>query len=298
MTAGFCLASNGSFRLFLSVAIGLSSIIGSACVFNNYIDRYTDKKMARTKDRPLAAGDISTAQAICLGTCLGIAGLTVLILTTSLLTCSLAACGLLIYTIVYGKGKYRSSYGTILGSLSGGIPPLVGYVSVTHAIDVHGIMLFLTMICWQMPHFYALALKRIDEYEATSVVILPRTKGSHVTKIHMTLYIVAFILCSLSFFTFGMLETWCAIGVGLLGCAWLSLSVQGFWTHNEKQWAQHMFQWSLVVITTFSLALCLKTPSHPNQEARLASHLRTTERFDSHIEKVLGRPVLQRLILP
>ena len=106
-TAGFALASKGHFDLilFLKVFAGLGFVIGSACVFNNYIDRETDKKMDRTKNRALAKGLISEKSAIFFAIALGVMGLLVLWLTTNLLAVSVAALGFVIYVALYSFWK-------------------------------------------------------------------------------------------------------------------------------------------------------------------------------------------------
>ena len=129
---GFILASKSQVYpfdgcLFLVTLIGLSLLIASACVFNNYLDRNIDKMMARTKNRALARGVISAPKAIIFAVFLGLFGILFLLLCTSLLTITIALAGFFIYVILYSLSKHRSSYATAIGSISGGIPPAVGY---------------------------------------------------------------------------------------------------------------------------------------------------------------------------
>ena len=130
---GFALASRGDFNpwLFLTTMIGLGFVIASACVFNNAIDREHDRKMDRTKNRPLATGAISLKNAIVFAVILGILGAVTLGYFTNLLTAATAVFGVLVYVLLYSFSKYQSIHGTLVGSISGAVPPVVGYCAVT-----------------------------------------------------------------------------------------------------------------------------------------------------------------------
>lgn len=154
-TAGFLLASKGDIDwwLFFATLIGLSLIIASACVFNNYIDREIDQKMTRTKNRALAKGLIPVQRAITFAICLGLIGVAFLDLYTNPLTLLVALTGFFVYVVVYGICKRRSVYGTLVGSIAGGVPPVVGYCAVSNQFDTGALLLFTTVALWQMPHF-------------------------------------------------------------------------------------------------------------------------------------------------
>jgi protoheme IX farnesyltransferase len=108
-----------------------------------------------------------------------------------------------------------------------------------------------------MPHFFSIAIYRIHEYTAASVPVLPITKGIHVTKVHMVLYIIAFTVAALLLTAFGYTGYAYLIGAALLGSAWLYLSIKGFKAVNDHLWARKMFQFSLVLITALSLMISL-----------------------------------------
>jgi protoheme IX farnesyltransferase len=180
----------------LLTLIGLSFVIASSCVFNNYIDRHVDAKMARTKKRALATGEISIKNALIFGILLGLIGGSLLLIYTNLLTFFIAFAGFLIYVFPYSFGKYRTSYGTLIGSIAGAAPPLVGYCAVSNHFDLGALILFLIVVFWQMPHFYAIALYRFNDYSRAGIPVLPVKKGAYVTKMHMVLYTVAFIIAA------------------------------------------------------------------------------------------------------
>ncbi len=254
---GFALASKGTFNLplFFATLIGLAFIIASACVFNNYIDRDTDKKMKRTKDRGLATGAISAYGAILFGVILGILGALVLYTFTNLITVSVALVGFFVYVILYSFSKYYSIHGTIVGSVAGAIPPVVGYCAVSNRIDAAAVILFFMMVMWQMPHFFAIAIYRIDDYMEASIPVMPVIRGMRETKIYMMLYVIAFTTVSILLTVYGYTGISYLVIVALLGVAWIRLCAKGFSCKNDKLWARQMFIFSLVVVMTLYVTI-------------------------------------------
>jgi heme o synthase len=254
---GFALASQGNFNivLFLLTMVGLCLIIGSACVFNNYTDRSYDAKMDRTKNRALVKGIISVKSALFFAVILAFFGFSTLYLYTNLLTASIALTGFFFYVVMYSFWKYRSTYGTLIGSIAGALPPVIGYCAVSNQFDMAAFLLFTIMVFWQMPHFYAIAMFRLKDYTAASIPVLPVKKGMHVTKVHMLFYTIGFIIVSLLPIVYGYTGYAYLAVISLVGLAWLYLCIKGFKAENDTQWARGMFRFSLVVIMAFSLML-------------------------------------------
>lgn len=259
--AGFFLASKGqvNFGLFVATLIGISLVIAAACVFNNYIDRGIDKKMARTAKRALVSGAISERNALIYGAVLGVAGFVLLALYTNLLTVFLALLGMFFYVVVYGIGKRQSIYGTEVGSISGAIPIVVGYCAVTNSFDAGAWILFLIMVFWQMPHFYAIATYRLKDYASAGLPVLPVKKSMDETKARMSVYILAFMLTSLMLTAFGYAGYTYAAVVTALGAYWLHLALKGFETHDDEKWARKVFGFSLIIIMALSIMLSLNS---------------------------------------
>jgi protoheme IX farnesyltransferase len=256
---GFALASRGHLDgwLFFLTLMGLSFVIASSCVFNNYIDRHVDAKMARTKNRALATGEISIKNALIFGLLLGLIGGSILLIYTNLLTFSIAFAGFLIYVFPYSLGKYRTSYGTLIGSIAGAAPPLVGYCAVSNHFDLGALILFLIVVFWQMPHFYAIALYRFKDYSRAGIPVLPVKKGAYVTKMHMVLYTVAFIMAAVMLTVMGLTGYFYFATAILLGLVWLGLCLKGFMARNDAVWARQVFLFSLVVITGLCIAMAV-----------------------------------------
>lgn len=254
---GFALAARGSFDVFLFIAavLGLGFLIGSSCVFNNYIDREADRKMERTRNRGLATGAVSSFGAILFATALGLIGTAILLRFTNRIAVAFALTGFFVYVILYSYSKYYSLHGTLIGTIAGAIPPVVGYCAVSGRVDAGAWILFLMMVLWQMPHFFAIAIYRIDDYVEASIPILPSKKGMRYTKIEMMLYIVAFTAASLALPAFGYTGKGYAAIVLFLGSLWVWLCARGFNCKDDRMWARQMFLCSLIVIMALFIAI-------------------------------------------
>lgn len=239
--------------------VGIMLVIAAACVGNNYLDRDIDKAMARTRQRALVAGTISGRAALLYGLILLATGSLVLGSATTGLALLMALAGFVAYVGLYTWAKRRTAYGTLLGSISGAIPPLVGYAAVTGRLDGTAGLLFLTVGCWQMPHFYAIALYRQSDYRAAHIPIWPLRKGRTSTKYQMVIYAFLFAVVSLLLGRIARLGWSYTIIMALAGLYWLGRALQGLWTVTdaESRWARRMFLDSLVIILIFSILLAV-----------------------------------------
>lgn len=257
LAAGFWLASKGNvnYLLFLQTLLGLGFIIASACVLNNLIDKKLDAKMERTKNRPIAKGSISDTQALLFALALYAAGTFTLYEFTNLLSTFLANIGFWIYVALYSPLKSRTVLATAIGSIAGAVPPVVGYTAVTNELDMGAILLFLILVLWQMPHFFSIALYRLDDYTRANIPLLPIVKGVYRTKVHMVIYIVAFMIAVSLLTLYGYTGNLFLGIVFTMGLIWLGLSFYGFTVYNDKEWGKQMFRFSLVLITIMCLTL-------------------------------------------
>ncbi len=221
-------------------------------MFNNYIDRDIDRLMARTKNRALVKGDITVKNAMIFGTCLGLIGIIFLALYTNILTLSLALFGGFAYVVLYSWAKRNSVHGASIGSLSGAIPPVVGYCAVSNNFDFGAILLFLILCLWQMPHFYAIAIYRLDEYSNASIPTMPEKKGVRTTKLHMLFYVIAFIVVAPLLSVYGYTGLPYFVVSICMGFVWLWFCIKGLRTDDNKLWARKMFYLSLIIL----MSLC------------------------------------------
>ena len=157
--------------------------------------------------------------------------------------------------LLYSLWKRHTVYGTAIGSLAGAIPPVVGYLAVSHRFDLGALILFSMLILWQMPHFFAIALFRLKDYSQANIPVLPLVGGIAKTKIHMVLYIIGFILTAMLLTLFHYTGLLFLTLATLSGLVWLNLALQGFNSLNNEVWGRQMFRLSLVVIAVICLVI-------------------------------------------
>ena len=256
---GFILASGLKvpMMLFFMMLIGLSFVIASACVCNNFIDKDLDKKMIRTRNRVLAKGLIKEDHAIIFALILGGIGVGILFHFTNLLTTVAAIFGFFVYVLLYSFSKYLTPLCTLIGSVAGSVPPVVGYVAVKNQIDLGAILIFLLITAWQMPHFYAISMYRFRDYQNAKVPIMPVSKGALATKIRMTFYILLFALAASLLYVYQFVGIVFLIVAAILSAYWLYLSIKGYFVKNDAAWARKMFLYSLIVVMFQCTAIVL-----------------------------------------
>lgn len=237
--------------LFATLA-GIALVMASGCVFNNYIDRDIDAAMERTKHRALVTRHVSGRAAFAFAAALGVAGFLVLAVCTNALATFAALTGFIFYVFAYSLwGKRRTVYGTFIGAIAGATPPVVGYAAASGRIDVAAAILFLIMLAWQMPHFFAIAIRRKDDYAAAKIPVMPVSRGLQRTKASMAIYIIEFTAAATLLFMFGYAGMPYLVIALLLGVMWLALAARGFSVTAaaaDKKWATQMFAFSLVVM--------------------------------------------------
>ncbi|MBW7982083.1 protoheme IX farnesyltransferase [Enterobacillus tribolii] len=268
---GFFLASKGSLDvpLFIATMVGVSLVVASGCVFNNYIDRDIDKIMERTKNRVLVKGLITPKVTLTYATLLGLAGVALLWTAANMLAAMLAVIGFIVYVGLYSLYlKRRSVYGTLIGSLSGAAPPVIGYCAVSNEFDTGALILLSIFSLWQMPHSYAIAIFRYDDYLAARIPVLPVKRGIKVTKQHIILYIVAFMVATLMLTLSGYAGYSYFAVAAAVSLWWLGMALSGYKTADDNLWARKLFMFSIVTITCLSVMMSVDFQS-PAAEALL-----------------------------
>lgn len=261
VVGGFLLAAQGHihYLLFLLTLLGVSLVVASGCAFNNLIDRDIDRKMERTKNRVLVKGLVSPKVTSILATVLGLLGFTVLWFGANPLSMWLSLMGFVVYVGVYSLYMKRHSvYGTIIGSLSGAAPPVIGYCAVSHEFDAGAMILLAIFSLWQMPHSYAIAIFRLKDYQAANIPVLPVVKGIAVAKHHITLYIVAFMFATLMLSVGGYAGYKYLIVAAAVSVWWLCMALSGYKAeNNDYLWARKLFVFSIIAITTLSIMMSI-----------------------------------------
>lgn len=260
LVAGFLLGSKGNlnFILFASTIIGAYLVMASACVFNNVIDKKIDKKMKRTKNRAMVKGSISEQNALIFASILGISGFSILIIYTNIYVVLAGLIAILTYIFPYSYFKRKSWVGTGVGTIPGAMPIIAGYMAVTGSINLTVIMLFLIMVFWQIPHFYALGIFRLKDYKKAKLPILPVSKGIVETKLHMFIFTFFYLVSIFVFSISGSTGLAFLIIMNILSFYWLFMVMDGFSAKNDDVWARGVFKYSLILLTVFSLLLSLE----------------------------------------
>lgn len=227
--------------------LGSALVMAGGCSLNNYIDRDIDHLMDRTINRPTATGKIPARQVLIFGLLLSALGIFFLLMT-SFNAAVLGVIGLIFYVIIYTMWTKRTtSLNTIVGSVSGAVPPLIGWAIIDPGLHPIAWSLFLIMFIWQPPHFLALAMKRSEEYRKAGIPMLPVVSGFAVTKRQMVLYVASLIPISLLLSpSFGSIYTFIAL---ILGVGWLALGIAGFFMQDDMKWSKLMFVYSLNYLT-------------------------------------------------
>lgn len=257
---GFFLASKGQvdFPVLLLTIIGISFVVASGCVFNNCIDRKIDRKMRRTCNRVLAKRLMSPQVAVFYASLLGIAGTMLLLAITNMLSVAIVLVGFAIYVCVYSMYAKRSSiYGMLTGSLAGAAPPLAGYCAITNRFDVGALILLSIFVLWQMPHAYAIAIFRLNDYTAAAIPVLPVKRGICAAKTHIIVYILAFmaavLMLTLCGYT-GYIYLSVAAGFCLF---WLCMAWRGYNASDDEFWAKKQFVLSILTVFAVSIMMAI-----------------------------------------
>ncbi|WP_353098407.1 heme o synthase [Stenotrophomonas lactitubi] len=259
VSGGLLLASRGevSWPQFALILAGVALLIASGCALNNVIDRDVDAVMARTRFRPMVQNVIGVPAAMAFAVLIGVSGMGLLYgVTRHWLAPLLMLVGYAAYVGLYSLWlKRRSVHGTLAGSISGAIPPVVGYCAVSNSMDGAALTLLLMLSLWQMPHSYAIAIFREADYRAATIPVLPVVRGMRAAKRQILLYTIAFAASSILLALTARLG-WIYV-LAALGCAihWTWLAFLGFSASDDRAWARRVFWTSITQLTILSSAM-------------------------------------------
>ena len=252
--AGFLLAADGRIDIWLLLAAvgGTSLIVASACAFNNYFDRRLDSEMQRTKERVLVKGSVPGRAAVAYAVALGAAGFALLAAYTNLPAVAAGAVGIVDYLVFYGWSKRHNRWSTLIGSICGATPIVAGYTAATGRFDAGALLLFLIMVFWQMPHFYAIAIYRQRDYAAAHLPVWSVSKGVAATKVQIALFAAVFLAACVLLPMLGYASRTFLVVMGLLSLWWLVSSLRGFKASDSDKWARGLFGYSLLILMIMS----------------------------------------------
>lgn len=234
--------------LFGLLGIGLASAAGAA--LNHVIDRQIDARMWRTRYRPLPSGRLDTPHALVFALALAAASLVVLTAFVNLLTAVLTFLAFIGYAVVYTVVlKRRTPQNIVWGGLAGAMPPLLGWTAVTGEVNLQPLLLVLLIFVWTPPHFWALAIKRRDEYRRVGVPMLPVTHGVAFTKQQILLYTLMLLVVSLMPFRAHMSGMLYLVGALALGIGFVHRAVRLLRSGDPDAEAMRTFGYSIFYLT-------------------------------------------------
>ena len=182
-------------------SLGIWLVSGAAAAFNCIVEKSIDAKMKRTSWRPTARGDLSDVQTLLFSAVLGVAGSVILYIWINPLTMWLTFGTFVGYAVIYTMVlKPLTPQNIVIGGASGAMPPVLGWAAMTNEVTADALILFLIIFLWTPPHFWALALYRVEDYRKSGLPMLPVTHGSEFTRLQIFLYtLVLFAACLLPF---------------------------------------------------------------------------------------------------
>jgi protoheme IX farnesyltransferase len=236
---------------------GIGALSSAAAVVNHVVDHEIDSKMARTVNRPVAKGRVSSKQALMFALVLGVLGFAALDLWINRLTAVLTLAGLVGYAGIYTLFLKRATpQNIVIGGLAGAIPPLLGWTAVTGEIHAYPLLLVLIIFTWTPPHFWALAIHREKDYAKAKIPMLPVTHGVEYTKTFVLLYtVLLFLVCLLPYLA-GMADLIYLVGSSALNTGFLYYAYKLKFNATE-QTAMQTFKFSIIHLMVLFVVLLL-----------------------------------------
>ena len=254
---GMFLATTGmvAWNVLVFGNLGVALVAGSAAAMNHMVDASIDAKMARTQNRPLAQGRVSNLQGAVFVGVTGVLGIAILALLINPLTAWLNLASWFGYGVIYSIYLKRATpQNIVIGGLFGAAPPLFGWTAVTGSIDGGGLLLVLIIFAWTPPHFWALAIDRMEEYRQVDIPMLPVTHGEEYTKLHILLYTIVLIVTSVLPFVIGMSNVLYLVSALALGAGFLYWSLMMIFSQNVRAPIE-TFRYSIFYLMALFLAL-------------------------------------------
>ncbi len=263
MLAAFCaligmlLASDRGLSLQVLVfgLIGISLLAGAGFSFNCLVERGIDARMARTRGRPLARGQVSALGTLIFAGVIGGIGSWMLFTYVNALTMWLTVATFVGYAVIYTVIlKPATPQNIVIGGASGAMPPLLGWTAVSNEVTMPALILFLIIFVWTPPHFWALALYRVEDYRKSGLPMLPVTHGSEFTRLNILLYTLLLVVTTVLPYLIGMsgliyLASALVLGAVFMYYAWM------LWRHYSDLLARKTFTYSIFYLTALFAAL-------------------------------------------
>jgi heme o synthase len=246
-----------NWKQFCAASFGIWLVAAAAAAFNCLVERHVDARMNRTAWRPTASGELAPRQALAFSALLCAVGCTLLCIEVNALTMWLTLATFVGYAVVYTLvPKPRTPQNIVIGGASGAMPPLLGWAAMRDDIAVPAVLMWLIIFLWTPPHFWSLALYRIDDYRRAGVPMLPVTHGALSTRRHVFAYTLSLFVATLLPFACGMsgpiyLLVALALGFAFIRKAWRLLR------DYSDDLARYTFRFSILYLALLFLGLLI-----------------------------------------
>jgi len=244
-------------KLALIACAGIWLVAGAAAAFNCLVEQQIDARMKRTAWRATAQGQISNPLTLAFSTALCALGSWVLYVWVNPLTMWLTFATFVGYAVVYTVIlKPLTPQNIVIGGASGAMPPVLGWAAMTGSVSPEALILFLIIFLWTPPHFWALALYRVEDYRKSGLPMLPVTHGNEFTRLQVFLYtLVLFAACLLPFVFKMSGWLYLVVATGLsFGFSWYGWRL---WRNYSDALARKTFRFSLIHLSVLFAALLL-----------------------------------------
>ncbi len=242
-------------RLVLIATLGIWLLAGAAFAVNSLIEKHIDGKMARTRMRPLPRGDLSPLQAIVFSGLIGGIGMWILYTFVNPLTMWLTFATFLGYALVYTVLlKPYTPQNIVIGGMSGAMPPVLGWAAMTNSAPAEAWLLALIIFVWTPPHFWALALYRLDDYRKSGLPMLPITHGVLLTRLHILLYTVVLLAVTTLPYAVRMAGVLYLLAALVLGAIFIGYAWRLYRNYSDRL-ARATFSYSIVYLAALFAAL-------------------------------------------
>ena len=245
------------FDTFFYATVGIGLAASSAAALNHYLDQKADAKMARTKNRPLPKGELTSRNVVIFALLLGLLSMVILAFMVNLLTAVLTLLSLIGYAIIYTVYlKQMTPQNIVIGGAAGAAPPVLGWTAMTDSIHPYSLLLFLIIFVWTPPHFWALAIARRKEYAKVDIPMLPVTHGVKFTRLQILLYTILLLIVTLLPYLTGMSgQVYLAVAVPL-GLGFIYYAIKMMINKDDKT-AMRTFGYSIFYLMIVFAALLI-----------------------------------------
>jgi len=256
---GYMMVEQHNILTFIHLVIGVFCTSSASGILNQCIEVNLDAKMDRTHSRPLVIKSLNYSISYFTGILLSVAGVFYLAYYINYITAFMAALTIFSYICIYTPMKVRSKWNTIIGAFPGALPPVGGWTAATGTFDLPAIVLFLILFCWQIPHFFSLAIIYKDDYKKAGFKMLPSIdENLNTTYFQIIFFIMALIVSSAGIYLLHLTSIVYMIGAVILGLLFLIYSANILFRESDKRIKQ-LFIFSIIYLPLLMILILLDT---------------------------------------